>query len=139
MRTKNIDLRRDRKVHTAHSQLHVAKIGDIYRWGTTHIPAYINNAQDYTIELQILANKWIRAKNIIQKQKRENINAEETKAIDDFKSFTERWNMAKTIEIITTKGPPQTAQELRGLRYKDFENLAKVLLSYETHYYGTRK
>ena len=45
----------------------------------------------------------------------------------------------KTIEIITTKELTPTKQELRGLRYKDFENLAKLLLNYETYYYETRK
>ena len=48
-------------------------------------PRIPKNAQDYNTELHILANKWITAKNIIQKQSRqEEINGEETQEINDF-------------------------------------------------------
>ena len=67
-------LRRARKVPTSRSRLHVAKIGDIYRWKTALSPAYLNDAQDYNIELQILERKWIRMKTLYNKKK---INSEE--------------------------------------------------------------
>ena len=63
---RNIDIVRERKVPTVHSQLHVAKIGDVYRWKAVLSTEYLNNAQYYITELYILANKWITIKNIIQ-------------------------------------------------------------------------
>ena len=75
----NIELRRKHKVLTAHSQLHVAKIGDIYRWETTLAPAYLNNAQDSNIELLILALAWIRIQNITQSKIMENRHMRNTR------------------------------------------------------------
>ena len=112
---------------------------ETYRWETTRSPEYLNNAKDYNTGLHILANKWVTIKNIIQKQnKQEEINKEETQEINDFKSFIKRDNLETTLEIITTKEPPQTTKELRNIRYRDIKSIAKLILNYET-YYETRK
>ena len=57
---RNSDVGRRNNVPTAHSRLHVAKIGDIYRCKPALSPAYLNNAMDYDIELKTIADKWIR-------------------------------------------------------------------------------
>ena len=79
---RNIELRRERKVPT------VRKCA-IYRWKTALVAAYLYNAQVYNIAPQIRARQWIRIK-YYTKQNNENIKANETQVINDFKSSLER-------------------------------------------------
>ena len=93
--------------------------------------SYLNHTQNYDIELEKLAIKWVRGifykagKSRIHKPKRN-------------KRHTGRARWGRTSELVTTQSPPQTTKDIRLIRYDEFGNLAGLLLNYET-YYGTWK
>jgi len=63
--------------------------------------------------------KWPPPKNKLKKKKD---NRNEMREINEYKFLDRCENRAIATELITTRTPPQTANELRTIRYSEFKN-----------------